>query len=367
MRILYVCTTTDRGGAENALRTLVISAQKQGNTVQVISIKPAGVVARELRAAGVKVLSLEVKTKFNLLQTAGALARLVGEIQTFQPDIVHAFLYRAIQLCRQAKKYIKFRLITTPHYDLSKQNCWKRLWDRALKNADDISCAESHQTAKFLTEKQKYTPEKVHLVCNGVDSSFFAPDEQQRARERKNRGFEPEHIVFCCVARLSKEKNHLLLLRAFAAVSAKNPKIRLLIVGDGPENANLRRFVRKQGLEGLILFTGALTDVRPCLCAADVFILPSRTESLPLALLEACACGLPCLVSKTGDMPLVVEHGQSGFVFNPTDAVVLGALMAEMAQNSELRKKMGKMARTRTEQKYPPTESKYLQLYQKMK
>jgi glycosyltransferase involved in cell wall biosynthesis len=366
MKILYVCTTTDRGGAENALRALALVSRRENHAVKVICLKPAGVVAQELRTAGVDVLSLEINEKFNPFQTAGALARLVSEIKNFQPDVVHAFLYRAIQLCRQAKKYVSFRLITTPHYAISKQNYFKRLWDRALKNADDVSCAESEQTAHFLTEKQKYAPEKVRLVCNGVDSVYFAPDPQARKSEREKLGFKENEIVFCCVARLAKEKNHITLLRAFEKMQAKNPLVRLVLVGDGPGKPHLEAFLKEHRLKKAVVCAGEVADVRPYLQAADVFVLASKEESLPLALLEAGACGLPAIASKVGDMPQVVGHGVGGFVFNPADFVILSVLMAELAQNAKLREIMGKNARTRTEQKYPPAEPIYLQIYKEI-
>ena len=367
MKILYVCTTTERGGAENALRALALAARRDGHDVKIISIKPAGVVAQQMRAEGFEVISLDVQNKWSPVQTAAALARIAHEIQLFQPDIVHAFLYRAIQLCRRAKKYASFRLITTPHYDLSKQPYWMRLWDRALKNADDLSCAESQRTADFLTGKQKYNKDKVRLICNGIDAAFFAPDASAREEERKKLGFTSENVVFCCVARLSKEKNHTVLLQGFWTVYNKNPHVRLVLVGDGAEKENLTEFVRKHALEKAVVFVGEVKDVRPYLHAADVFVLPSKVESLPLALLEACSCGLPALVSNAGDMPCVVQHGKNGFVLNPADFVIWGVLMAELAENAKLRAIMGKNSRTRTEKNYPPAEPQYLQIYNKIK
>lgn len=367
MKILYVCTTTDRGGAENALRALALAAMQDGHEVKIISLKPLGAVAQQLEKKGLKVISLDVQNKFSLGQTAGALARLVQEIEQFKPDVVHAFLYRAIQLCRQAKRHTSFYLITTPHYDLSKKSYLLRLWDRALKNTDDISCAESQQTADFLLEKQKYNKDKVHLICNGVDAQVFAPDASAREEKRKEMGFTSENIVFCCVARLAKEKNHLLLLQAFSVVHAKNPFVRLVLVGDGEEKEKLSAFVAEKHLEKGVVFVGEVEDVKPYLHAADVFVLASKEESLPLSLLEACACGLPALVSKVGDMPRVVEHGKTGFVFNPADFIILGVLMAELVQNAKLRQVLGKNARTRTEKNYPPAEPKYLQIYNKIK
>jgi len=365
---LYVITSTECGGAEKALHALALAARQAGHTVSIVSIRPLGTVARALQADDFNVRSLNLKSKFNLVQTAQALAQLIDLIQETKPDVVHGFLYRGIEFCRRAKKRIPFRLVTTPHYDLSKKNFFMRLVDRGLKDADDISCAESEQTAQFLIQKQHYAKEKVRLVCNGVDRNYFRPPtDAERQAARKQLGFTEKNTVFCCVARLSAEKNHLVLLQSFAALYAKNPAARLVLVGDGPEKSVLEAFLAKNGLKRAILLVGEVKDVRPYLWAADVFVLPSAVESLPLALLEAGSCGLPAVVSRAGDMPRVVAHGQTGFVCNGGDALVQTVLMAELLSNGKLREQMGKNARTRTETFFPPAEPIYLEIYENLK
>lgn len=366
MKILYVITSTDRGGAEQALAALARAARQAGHTVKIISLREIGSVGKQLQCDQMDVLSFEVKGTCRPLETLGAWARLIQEIQAFQPDVVHALLFRAIELCRLAKRRISFRLVTTPHYDWARRRFWLRLGDRVLKEADDISGAESRQTAEFLRQKQHYSDEKLRLVPNGVNAAFFAPDKALRAAQRQKMGFLEEQTVFVCVARLAKEKNHRLLLQAFLPVYAKHPQARLVLVGDGPEKENCMLFVREKRLEKAVVFVGEVADVKPYLAAADVFVLPSLTESLPLALLEACACGLPALVSRVGDMPDVVAHGQTGFVCNTQDPVLLSALMAELLENKALRAQMGRAARHRVEQRYPPPEEAYLQIYQEI-
>ena len=366
MKILYVCTTTDRGGAETALYRLAVAAKQAGHEVKVISLKTLGPVADLFKQADVPVMSLDLQGKFRPVQTAGVLARLIREIKTFHPDLVHAFLYRAIQFCRLARRKEDFILVTTAHYNPAEISWWKRLIDRVLRVEDSVSTAESHSTEQYLLNKQKYPSSQVRLIANGIDATVFAPNAVERAKYRKKYGFTNEEVVFCCVARLSKEKNHQLLLQSFAAVHAKNPATRLILVGDGPEKSNLEGFLAKKGLKKSVLLTGDVSDVRHFLWAADVFIMPSFVESLPLSLLEAALCGLPAIVSKVGDMAQVVAHGKTGFVFNGRDPILLSVLMAELIENAPLRKQMGENARTRTIGNYPPPEQMYLHLYERV-
>lgn len=366
MKILYVCTSTETGGAETALRAQALAAREAGNGVKIISLKPLGSVGRDLQSKGLEIISFQMKGRLRPLETAGVLARLVQEIQDFKPGIVHACLYRAIQLCRLAKRRAEFTLITTPHYDLSRKNYFLRLLDRALKDADSVSCAESYATAEFLKKKQKYAEEKIRLVTNGVRAEVFHPDEQRAVPEREKWGFAPQDVVFLCGARLSAEKNHMLLLKSFASVSAKNPHVKLMLAGDGPEKEKLAAFVREKKLEKTVFFMGEVSNIYPLLLASDAAILVSSIESLPMFLLEACSCGLPAIVSKAGDMPRLVYHGENGFVCNGQDPVLLSALIAEMAENKTLRKRMGQKSLERIHKYYPAPEQIYLQIYQEI-
>ena len=364
MNILYVCTSTETGGAETALRAQALAAREAGHSVKIISLKPLGSVGKDLQNKGFEIISFHMKGKLRPLETAGVLARLVQEIQEFKPNIVHACLYRAIQLCRLAKRRAEFTLVTTPHYDLSRKNYFLRLLDRALKDADSVSCAESYATAEFLKKKQKYAEEKIRLVTNGVRAEVFHPNEQRAVQEREKWGFAPQDVVFLCGARLSAEKNHMLLLKSFASVSAKNPHVKLMLAGDGPEKEKLEAFVCEKKMEKAVFFMGEVSNIYPLLLASDAAILVSSIESMPMFLLEACSCGLPAIVSKAGDMPRLVHHGENGFVCNGQDPVLLSALIAEMAENKTLRKRMGQKSLERIHKYYPAPEQIYLQIYQ---
>ena len=179
--------------------------------------------------------------------------------------------------------------------------------------------------------------------------------------------FDNEEVIFVCVARLSAEKNHLSLLKAFAPVYVREKKAKLVLVGDGPEKERIQEFVRKKGLGKAVFLAGEVSDVSQFLLASDVFILLSSIESLPMSLLEACSSGLPCIVSKVGDMPRVVLHGETGFVCNAQDPVVVSALMAEMIENRPLCQQMGRAARQRMGHYYPAPEKIYLKIYKEIK
>ena len=356
MKILYVITSTSLGGAEKALFELA-SKTSEIHTVKVVCLKKLGSVAAALQKKGISVLSLNMKGP-----GLGIVKKLSKEILSFQPDIVHAMLYRAMVFSRLACAGKPVKLITTPHFDLSKKNILLRGMDRLLKEIDCLTVAESFSTANYLVTNQKYKKEKVYLLPNGVDKTIFYPDSSLRNVMRNRYQYTEEMTVFICVARLEPVKDPLTLLKAFRNIYRTQPGARLIYVGEGGEEAVLKNYIEQTGLQEAVLLAGKQENVVAWLNMADVFVLPSIEESLPLALLEGLHVGLPCIVSRVGDMPLWVEHGKNGFVFPKGDVILLSCFLKEMCSR-ELRKKMGDMS-LEISQKNRESFQEYQQLYQ---
>ena len=335
MKILYVITSTDVGGAEKSLVSLVKTVFPL-HTVRVVSLKQEGPLADELKAVGASVVSLEM-TGAGL----GCVSKLVTEIKTFQPDIVHALLFRAIEFTRLACAGRNIKLITTPHFDLSQKPLWMRWLDRALKNIDSVSTAESVSTYNYLRDIQHYPPQKTLLIGNSVKKSLFFKDNSVRKKMRKAQGFKDGDIVFISVARLAAVKNPKGLLYAFEKILPNCPQAKLVYVGEGEERESLEKLIKEKDLSKKILLTGEQKNINDWLNMADVFVLFSKEESLPLALLEAQQVGLPCIVSRVGDMPKQIEHGRNGFTCKPGDEMLLACLLTELYENASLRQEMG--------------------------
>ena len=359
MKILYVITSTDVGGAEKALLQLAVKTA-QAHTVRVVCLKPLGPVAQELARHHIEVISLNMRW-----YTGRIIQKLSAYIKNFQPDIVHAMLYRAIEYARIACAGKKVKLISTPHFDLSKKSFPFRWGDKLLKDLDTLTVAESFSTAKYLIEKQKYNKNKVYLLPNGIDTTVFYSDERLRNQMRQKFGCTADNIVFVAVARLAQVKAPLTLLNAFYKVVQSHPNARLVYVGEGSERPKLEAFIRQNGLENNVCLAGTQDNINAWLNMADVFVLPSIEESLPLSLLESIQVGLPCLVSKVGDMPLWVEHGKNGFVFPPNDITLLSCFMAELINNAQLRNQMKSNSR-QIAQRIVQNFQQYQQIYQQV-
>ncbi len=359
MKILYVITSTDVGGAEKSLVSLVKTVSPL-HSVRVVSLKKCGPVAQELQSLGASVTSLNM-TGAGL----GCVSQLKKEIETFKPDVVHALLFRAIEFARLACAGRHVKLITTPHFDLSQKPLWMRWLDRALKSIDSVSTAESVSTFNYLRDVQHYPPQKTALIANSVEKSLFFKDNSIKEQMRQKNGFSAQDVIFLSVARLAPVKNPVKVLEAFAKIAPGCPHAKLVFVGEGELHSDLENIIKVNFLEDKVVLAGEQKNVNDWLNMADVFVLLSKEESLPLALLEAQQVGLPCIVSKVGDMPKQVEHGKTGFICNPHDEMLLSCLLTELYENKQLRRKMSENILRRAGGKKDCFEQ-YKQLYEQV-
>ncbi len=361
MKILYVISSTETGGAEKILCDLALATQKTGSEVRIVCLKRLGKVAEDLQRAGITVKSLHKEAHF----PGETIKKIRTEILTFKPDIVHAMLFRAITYTRMACANIPVKLITSPHFNLAHQSFLHRLTDLFLKNKDTLTVAESYTTAQYLIQHQHYWKDKVFLLPNGIDKTHFYKDDVLRKTMRDKQSFHVKTVVFICVARLVPGKNPLVLLQAFRNVLRTCPQAKLVYVGEGKERNKLEEFAKQSNIEKDVFLPGEQEDVNAWLNMADVFVLPSQEESLPLSLLEALQVGLPCIVSAAGDMPLWVEHGQNGYICPSKDITLLSCFMAELAARADLRQTMGQKSLQKTVN-MTNVSQQYHQIYQQV-
>jgi glycosyltransferase involved in cell wall biosynthesis len=192
--------------------------------------------------------------------------------------------------------------------------------------------------------------ERVRLVPHGVDVERFRPaSAEERSALRRERGL-PAGTLAVYTGRLLRGKGLETLVAAFAATSARAPELRLVIVGSGAGQAlsieeGLRREVRERRLEDRVVFTGRVDDVAAYLRAADLFVFPSVFEALGISLVEAAACGLPAVASRTGGIVDVVEEGRSGILVAPGAVGELASALLALAAERGRRVGMGRAAR----------------------
>jgi glycosyltransferase involved in cell wall biosynthesis len=222
---------------------------------------------------------------------------------------------------------------------------------RELADADAVT-AVCGAVAESVARDYGLPRERVQVVPNGAD----LPEESIEwpvARElRLSLGAGLLKPLWVCAARLEEQKGHGVLLEAAADLHGRGVDFLLALAGDGSLRGALEARVAELGLERQVRFLGHVESIGPLLLAADLCVLPSLWEGLPLVLLEAMARGRPVLASAVGGVPETLEDGVHGRLVPPGDAAALARVLEEMKQRPDAARQMGMRAAERVRQHY---------------
>ena len=196
-----------------------------------------------------------------------------------------------------------------------------------------------------LVKRYGFRPRKTFVVANGVSSSTFVPSKLSGATVRARLEIDPEEFVLVCVARLVEGKGIDILIRAVSKVVRQGVPCKCIVLGDGPLKEKLHQKVKFEGVWDHVFFEGFQPDVRPYLQAGSAFILTSYLEGFPISVLEAMACGLPCIVTNVGGSAEAVQHRVTGLVIPPGSAEAAADAILYLATNADKRAEMASKAR----------------------
>ncbi len=220
-------------------------------------------------------------------------------------------------------------------------------YHRAIEGVDRLIAVSEGLRATY--ERIGVPPELFVTVPNGV-----APraDRIGRAEAREILGLEPDRPVVMTIGRLTHMKAQWTLIDAVPCLSALVPGLAVVLIGDGPLRGPLQEQAAALGVAGHVLFAGHRPDARRLLAAADVFVLPSRHEGMPLAALEAMEARLPVVATSVIGTAEVVADGVTGALVRPGDASALGAAVARLLADPGLRRGQGAAGRRRYEARF---------------
>ncbi len=176
----------------------------------------------------------------------------------------------------------------------------------------NVKIAPSDLAAKYTFGKKAYEKGKVHILHNAIDLSVFGYFEEGRAEIRKEFGIAENELLLGHVGRFEMQKNHSFLLDIFNSVLNKNPNAKLMLVGKGGLQSEIKAKAEDLGISDRIIFTGVRKDIPQLLSAMDIFVSPSFYEGMPNTVIEAEATGLPCIIADTitrqADITGLVEY-----------------------------------------------------------
>ncbi len=220
--------------------------------------------------------------------------------------------------------------------------------NRLLLKRDDRLVGVGAAVRNALIENEGLPSGRVEVIYNGVDLSAFAANEQNlRSEVREKLGLADSDLVVMMVARLHPLKDHLTALEAVRSLSKLRPDIKLVLVGDGEERPRIGAFIKEHSLVSNVRALGTRTDVARLLSAADVFLLSSISEGIPLTIIEAMAAGIPVISTDVGGVSEMVTHGVTGLLAPPKSPDAIAEQILAVSSDASLRTNLIENARAK--------------------
>ena len=323
------------GGGESHLLSLVENLDRSQFEPVVLSFTEGPMVDR-LRAMNIKTHVLYTERPFDVTKWS----RVRDLLKEEAVDLVHAHGTRASSNTLWAARSLKIPFIYTIHgwsFHNDQPGLVRRLrilGERWITSRSSMNIAVSASNRQSGLE---HIPGlEAVVINNGIDQQKFSP-----AREFKNiraeLGIPADAMLVLFIARFTSHKQPLALIRAFREALSSLPSLHLLMVGDGDEKAEGLQLVKDYGLEDKISFQAFRQDVPDVLAAADIFVLPSLWEGLPIGLLEAMAMGKAIIATRVDGTIEVVEPEVNGLLVEPGDKAALAAALVRLGKDETLR------------------------------
>lgn len=278
-------------------------------------------------------------------------ARLAAALRHHKIEILHSHMFRASLFASPIGRLCRVPVILeTPHV----RETWRKGWikshfvvDRLVGRLIDRYIAVSESNARYLIEQKRIPANKVSVIQNGCSIERVDPAKANPAGIREKLGFSGDDLVLIAMARLEPQKGHRILLQALALLYPQFPKIRLICLGTGALLDDLKAMTRDLNLDPIVRFVGFQSNVADWLAAADIGVLPSFYEGLPLVAAETLAAGLPIVATSVDGTPEVVIDGQTGLLVPAGNPTALAEAISTLARQPELRRKYALAGRDR--------------------
>lgn len=334
MKIMQVIPYFCFGGAETMCENLTYALRKLGHEVVVVSLYNEHTpIARRMEADGVRILYLDKKLGLDT-SMVGKLRRLMKEEC---PDVVHTHLDVIKYAVLAARLAGVRRCVHTVHNvaDKEAEGTAQKLINKAYFHLGwSVPVALSSLVQETIAEFYHLDLENILVIFNGVDLSRCQVKEHYRPGDS---------LTFLHIGRFNQQKNHGRLLRVFQKLQSSHPGCRLQLIGDGELRLETEDLARALGIQTKVEFLGLQSDVHPYLQEADVFVLPSDYEGMPMTLIEAMGTGLPIAATAVGGVPDMLKNGQSALLTSCNEEEIL-ATWETLVTDEALRESLGRQA-----------------------
>ena len=360
IRFAHLIECDGPGGAERMLASLVGALQDAGHeNVVILPAAGEGWLARELSSTGATLEYFRLDRPFS-----PAFARWLADLlRRHRIELAHSHEFTmAVYGAWAARKAGIPHLFTMHGGRYYAEQLRRRVALHLAARGSTAVVSVSHSLARHLARDLWISPARIVTVANGVRPPRIQNTEPPL---REQLGLDLDDRLVVAVGNLYPVKGHTHLLEALALLAQRHPRLHVAIAGRGELEKALRERARELRVEKRFHLLGLRSDVGDVLAAADVFALPSLSEGVPLALLEAMLSGRPVVASAVGEVPTVLGEGGAGILVSPGNAEGLANALDALLADPEAARRLGAAARTRAMESYSfdAMLNRYLELY----
>jgi len=343
--ILYMTDDLDIGGAEQVMFTLVESLPKHKYRPIVCSLENGPLVQRLIQK-NLKIVILPKKRPYDMM----FLLKLIHLIRKERIKIIHSHSLISSVYGWIAAKSTHTPLVITLHgkslFNLKRGN---NLFPFLAKHCSKVICVSKDLEKEM--KRRGLSTKKLVVIYNGINLEKFYKRKPTN-NLKKELDFNPSDLIVGSVGTLRAVKNYDCLLESVPQVLNKFPNTKFILVGDGPLKNILQKKAETLGISNSVIFLGQRNDIPRILSIFDLFVLPSVTEGISIALLEAMATELPVVATCVGGNPEVVLDNKTGLLIPPKDPDKLAKAIISLLGDKDKRLTMGKEGRKRVEKRF---------------
>lgn len=356
-RVLLLLRSLERGGAERQASLLARTLAEKGLDVVLATFYDGGALRAEIEGSGVRVLSLQKKSRWEVALFA---LRLFRAVRRERPDVLYSFLTVPNVVAVLMKPLLtRTRVVIgvrASNMDLRDYDWFARITDRVeamLARWADVVIANS-LSGKVHAEARGFPAGSITVVPNGIDTDLFTVDDKAGDKVRLEWGVADSDVLVGLVARFDPMKDHETFVRAAVHVLNEFPQARFVCVGGGSSSIRerVRTLAEQCGVDARFIWSDGRNDMPAVFNAVDIACLSSRYgEGFPNAIAEAMSCGTPCVATDVGDVAEIL--GDCGLVVPPGNASLLAEAILSLARmRKHERTALGGAARARVKERY---------------
>ncbi|MNC19917.1 putative teichuronic acid biosynthesis glycosyltransferase TuaC [compost metagenome] len=360
MKITLLSTGLQVGGAEKQVCSLAEYYASVGNDVQLISMTGDAII----KPSHSKIEIVELKAKKTLLGLAAAYLMAREKIKKFSPDVVHSHMVHANIFSRVLRLTVNIpKLICTAHSS-NEGGCVRMFAYRLTDRLCDLTTNVGEEAKRISISRGAVPAHRIIAMYNGIDTKYFTYSHSVREKLRRELGISEDVELLLAVGRLTAAKDYPNLLSAFSIVNKIKRNTQLIIIGAGEEDKSLNVLTKSLGISSKVHFLGLRHDVNEWMCAADLYVMSSAWEGIPLVLLEAMSCELTVVATDCGGVKEILNG--FGYLSPPQNPQALAeSILAGLSLDADEKQKKLILARNYVEDKFslPSIANRWLDIY----